>query len=153
MEAVFSQMGDVTVVSFVGRLDVEKAKSLNMNKANFHDGKVIFKLDRLSFVGSSGIQIFFQTLADIQNLNRRARVTGVRPEFVQLIKFSKILNLAIDLSIEHSYGLLSSSFEIENVHFTDNSNHSAAEAGSEGSNLKNNEPTANSWTDDPSEVA
>lgn len=112
MEAVFSRIGDVVVVSFVGRLDVEKAKSLNMNKSSFHAGKVIFKLDLLSFVGSSGIQIFFQTLAEIQNQNRLARVIGVRPEFIQLIKFSKISNLTVDISMEQAFGQLNGDIAI-----------------------------------------
>lgn len=152
MEAVFSRMGDVTVVSFVGRLDVEKAKSLHMNKANFHEGKVIFKLDRLSFVGSSGIQIFFQTLAEIQNLNRLARVTGVKPEFVQLIKFSKISNLAIDLSIEHAYGQLNGDFTIEAA-TTDSVNDSVTAATNVTAIVEEADLTENSWTDDPSEAA
>jgi len=103
MQAVFSQMGDVTMVKFQGRLNVERVKSLSMNKKTFNSGKVIFHLEELSFVGSSGIQIFFQTLAEIQMVNKEARVTGVKPEFLQLLKFSQIANLTIDQSVEQAF--------------------------------------------------
>lgn len=103
MVADISKFNDVTVVRLNGRLEIDKVKSISMQKDMFNQGKIVVVLDKLSFVGSSGIQLLFQTLADIQKTNPRMRISGVRPEFLRLIEFSKIAELQFDINIEESF--------------------------------------------------
>lgn len=102
MNIEFSKKNGITFVELKGRLDFEKVKSIEMQKTLLSNGKIVFLLDKVSFVGSSGIQLLFQVLADMQQVNPHLRVTGVRAEFEKLVNFSNISHLAIDATAEDS---------------------------------------------------
>jgi anti-sigma B factor antagonist len=86
MEARIRKDGDITVVDLSGRLDFESAEPF---RETCHDllsnSKVVFNLKDLSFVGSSGIGSFVNTLRDFSQNNPMApRFCYVRTEFQKL---------------------------------------------------------------------
>lgn len=94
--------GDITVVSLIGRIEIEKTQSFK--KAclqNFSDKKVVFCLKNLNFVGSSGIQSFFGVLNDLNSNHKlNLKIAGLNPDFQRLFNFSQCANLEIHESIE-----------------------------------------------------
>lgn len=96
MNIEFVRKDDITFVQLTGRLNFEKVKSIQMQKDLLSKGKIVFMLDKVSFVGSSGIQLLFQVLAEMQQINPTLRVSGVKTEFERLVQFSNISHLTID---------------------------------------------------------
>lgn len=80
------QDGDVMIVRVSGRLDI--TRSTFFRKACFHelmDKKVIFQLSELTFVGSTGIQTFFQVVKDLHTQNPYGvRVVGLSSDFLKV---------------------------------------------------------------------
>ena len=95
MKTNIKKVGDTTVISMDGKIDFETQEPLKAdlrrlmqnNKSDSAPKKIIFDLENLEFVGSSGISAFVQTLKEF---NHRAAVrpvyTGVRSEFKRVIK-------------------------------------------------------------------
>lgn len=88
MQTLVSQTGDVTVVKVSGRLDIDQAGTFRQACLNrLSEKKVVFNLSELSFVGSTGIQSFFQT---VQELHRRTpfgvRLVGLHHDFQRILK-------------------------------------------------------------------
>lgn len=86
MEAKLDQCGEVVVVTINGRLDIDKTKPFQ--EACFKtllDKKVVFNLEPLNFVGSTGIQNFFQVLKEIHSKNKYGlRIAGMTVDFQRL---------------------------------------------------------------------
>jgi len=102
MKTKVTKMGDTVVVTLDGRLDYEMQEPLknDLNKlirqtkaAGIPHGsdasprKIIFNLENLQFVGSSGISSFIQTLKEF-NLRApsKPRYCNVASEFKKIIK-------------------------------------------------------------------
>jgi anti-anti-sigma factor len=88
MEARLSYQGDITVVTLKGKLDIEKSgifrrSCLEKLKAK----KVVFNLNELSFVGSSGITPFINTIVELSK-EHDVRLCGVAYEFKKLIQLT-----------------------------------------------------------------
>lgn len=94
--------GSISVVSLSGRIEIEKNqffKQACLNK--FSDRKVVFCMKNLSFVGSSGIQNFFNVLNEINKTNKiNLKIAGLNPDFQRLFNFSECPNLEVHDSIE-----------------------------------------------------
>ncbi len=95
MKTLIKKKGDTIVVSMDGRLDFETYVPLrehlfNMIQENRTDStpkKIIFDLENLEFVGSSGISSFIQILKDFNaNSPMKPRYCNVRSEFKKIIK-------------------------------------------------------------------
>ncbi len=86
MEAKLDQCGEVVVVTFNGRLDIDKTKPFQEACfKNLLDKKVVFNLQPLNFVGSTGIQNFFQVLKEIHAKNKFGlRIAGMTVDFQRL---------------------------------------------------------------------
>ncbi len=70
MKAIIEQKGDIFIVHFKGRIDYESADLFRKNGSRFLDNqKVIFNFADLSFVGSSGISPFVETIQDLFDKN------------------------------------------------------------------------------------
>lgn len=86
MIAQMSQVGEVAVISLNGRLDIEKAAHLK--KVCFdkvHHKKVIFCLQSLHFVGSSGIQNLFQMMGELKTQRGMdIKVSGMNADLQRL---------------------------------------------------------------------
>lgn len=95
MKTKISKNGDTTVVEVGGRLDFETAEPLreHLNQLartvarDTVPQKVIFNLEHLEFVGSSGISSFVQTLKEFsERAPLRPRYCNVKSEFRRVMK-------------------------------------------------------------------
>jgi anti-anti-sigma factor len=88
MQAKLRKDGDVTVVDLTGRLDFETAEPFRETcQEMLRDSKVVFNLSGLSFVGSSGISAFVNTLKELSDgAPVRPRFCNVRAEFQRVFK-------------------------------------------------------------------
>ncbi len=86
MEAKLDRCGEVVVVTINGRLDIDKTKPFQEACfKNLLDKKVVFNLQPLNFVGSTGIQNFFQALKEIHSKNKFGlRIAGMTVDFQRL---------------------------------------------------------------------
>lgn len=97
MEAKFYQEGEVTVVALSGRLCIEKAPAFrNACLVSLKGKKVVFCMKDLSFVGSTGIQCFFQTIREFnQSHHFNAKISDLNPDFYRIISFAGAAHLEI----------------------------------------------------------
>ncbi len=95
MKAQVKKEGDTIVVSMDGKLNHEIQEPLRqnlneiVNEARKTDStaKIIFNLENLEFVGSSGISSFIQTLKEINNkTDLKPRYCNVKSEFRRVMK-------------------------------------------------------------------
>jgi len=102
MEAKFYQEGDITVVALSGRLNIEKTPAFRTACLQSLKGKkVVFCMKNLSFVGSTGIQSFFQIIREFnQNKHFAAKVSDLKPDFYRLLTFGGAGDLDICESME-----------------------------------------------------
>lgn len=102
MEVKLVLDGEIAVVSLSGRIEVEKTQSFK--KAclqNFSDKKVVFCMKNLHFVGSSGIQSFFNVLSELNAGHRmNVKIAGMTPDFQRLYSFAECKNLEVHEDIE-----------------------------------------------------
>lgn len=87
--------GDTIIVSMNGKLDFEAhgplrddlSKIIKDAKTDSTPKKIIFNLEKLEFVGSSGISSFVQTLKEFNSVApSKPRYCHVRSEFQRVIK-------------------------------------------------------------------
>ncbi|MBS1971838.1 MAG: STAS domain-containing protein [Bdellovibrionales bacterium] len=97
MEAKFYQEGDVTVVALSGRLNIEKTPAFRTACLQSLKGKkVVFCMRDLNFVGSTGIQSFFQVIREFnQSKHFTAKVSDLKPDFHRLLSFGGVNDLDI----------------------------------------------------------
>ena len=97
MKTQIKKIGDTVVVSMDGRLDFEAQEPLRKDLSKLIQRvvaptdstpkKVIFNLEGLEFVGSSGISSFVQTLKDFnQRSPEKPRYCNVKSEFRRVMK-------------------------------------------------------------------
>ncbi len=96
MKTKIKKSGDTIIVSMDGKLDFETHVPLRedlsklMNPISQTDStpkKIIFNLENLEFVGSSGISSFVQTLKEFNaNSPTKPRYCHVKSEFQKIIK-------------------------------------------------------------------
>lgn len=92
MQANVTTQGDWVVVHLLGRLDVESAGPFrHACLSQLTDKKVIFNFRNLSFVGSSGILPFLETMQDFMRTNRQGmRFCGVGSEFRKVLSATSL---------------------------------------------------------------
>jgi anti-anti-sigma factor len=97
MEAKLVQIGEVVVVNINGRLDIDKTSPFKEACfKNLLDKKVVFNLQQLNFVGSTGIQNFFQALKEIHSKNKYGlRIAGMTADFHRLWAVNQSAELTI----------------------------------------------------------
>jgi anti-anti-sigma factor len=95
MKTQIKKAGDTIIVSMDGRLDFETnvplreelSKLIRPNKTDSIPKKIIFNLENLEFVGSSGISSFVQTMREFNaNSPEKPRYCNVKNEFKRVIK-------------------------------------------------------------------
>ena len=86
MEAKFYQTGEVVVVALKGRLQIEKTQAFKTACAeSLHGKKGVFCMKDLHFVGSTGIQTYFQIIREFSAANTfKAKVADLKPDFQRL---------------------------------------------------------------------
>lgn len=97
MEIKMINNGDVSVVFVSGQLEMEKTKQFRqIAESAISNSKVIFSLDNLSFVGSSGIQIFFNTISELKTKHQKnCRIVGLKNDFKRILTFSQLEHLEL----------------------------------------------------------
>ncbi len=95
MKTQITKAGDTVTISMDGHLDYENQepfrddlqKLIKETRTDSAPKKIIFNLERLEFVGSSGISAFVQTLKDFNsNAPTKPRYCHVKSEFKKVIK-------------------------------------------------------------------
>ena len=95
MKTEIKRFGDTVIVSMNGKLDFDTHVPLRENLSRLitdqneaaPSQKIIFNLENLEFVGSSGISAFIQILKEFNtSSNTRPRYCHVRSEFRRMIK-------------------------------------------------------------------
>lgn len=97
MKAIVEQEGDVFVVRLSGFLDYESLDPFRLSCLQyFSSKKVIFNLKNLSFVGSSGITPFVETMTELKGLNRDGfKFCEVGSEFRRVFAASPVSDIEI----------------------------------------------------------
>ncbi len=90
MNVAVEKIQGVCVVELGGNVDFESADCLNTKMLDFIENKkVVFNLEKLSFVGSCGVLTFLEAMVKIaQNHKLEAKFCGVGGEFLQLFQNS-----------------------------------------------------------------
>lgn len=95
MKTQIKKIGDTLIVSMDGKLDFETALPLREDlsriirqaRADSAPRKIIFNLEKLDFVGSSGISSFVQTLREFNQASPvKPRYCNVKSEFQKVIR-------------------------------------------------------------------
>ncbi|MGK5084079.1 STAS domain-containing protein [Bdellovibrionota bacterium FG-1] len=95
MKTQIKKNGDTIVVSMDGKLDFETnvplreelSKLIKPHKTDSTPKKIIFNLENLEFVGSSGISSFVQTLKEFNAVaQEKPRYCHVKSEFRRVMK-------------------------------------------------------------------
>lgn len=97
MQAKMERDGEVIVVHLQGRVDFESAGPFRETcLQRLADAKVVFNLNRLSFVGSNGITPFVEAITALSEKNQQGICfCGVGSEFRRIFEASDIRNLRI----------------------------------------------------------
>lgn len=87
MKAAVKRMGDVTVISIEGVLEIEHTQPFRqICIQKFVGQKLVFNMRSASFVGSTGLQSFLDTVKTIDASNSYGlKMVGVKPEFRRLL--------------------------------------------------------------------
>jgi anti-anti-sigma factor len=95
MKTKIHKTGDTVVITVDGKLDFEAqepfrqdmTKLVSQVKTDTSPRKIIFNMEKLEFVGSSGISAFVQTLKDVNSrAPMKPRYCNVRSEFRRIMK-------------------------------------------------------------------
>ncbi len=95
MRTQIKKSGDTVIVNVNGKLDYETQEPFKQDLKNLITDaktdsvphKIIINMEKLEFVGSSGISNFIQTLKDFNARSEsKPRYCGVRSEFKRIIK-------------------------------------------------------------------
>lgn len=102
MNAQMSLQNDVTVISLSGRMNIEKAAFLRSACIKqFQNKKVVFCLNALHFVGSSGIQTLFQMMEELKaSFGCEVKMAGLNPDFQRLWQYGQKSPLEVHENIE-----------------------------------------------------
>lgn len=102
MQTKVEFQGAYTIVQVSGRLDIDKTTLFKQACLKSLKGqKVIFSLQNLNFVGSTGILNFFQVLKEVHELNNRTcRVVGLSNDFKRIIHLAEFQCLEFHETVE-----------------------------------------------------
>jgi anti-anti-sigma factor len=105
METSIRRQGEWTVVKISGRIELEKAQAFrDACLKSLKNEKVVFELDRLQFVGSTGMTEFFECLHDIENMKGcGVKLVGLSSDFKRFVAFTKASQLKIHDSLEEAF--------------------------------------------------
>ncbi len=99
MKAELSTAGDVVIVSLSGRINMEYTdifREACLKEIGGRANKIIFNLQKLSFVGSNGIMPFVGALTDLaQTEKKHLRFCGVGSEFKKVFAASPLAGIQI----------------------------------------------------------
>ncbi|MCB0391438.1 MAG: STAS domain-containing protein [Bdellovibrionales bacterium] len=97
MQARLEKKEDVTIVHLSGRIDYESADRFRETCLKIlNNQKIVFDLAKLSFVGSSGITPFLETMTDLSVQNKgQLKFCRVGVEFKKVFEASSLKSCEI----------------------------------------------------------
>jgi anti-anti-sigma factor len=95
VEASVKSQGGITIVKIDGALAIERTQSFReVCLRNFLNKKIVFNMEGTTFVGSTGLQAFIDTIKTLSEENLHGlKVVGARPEFKRIfqnLEFQKL---------------------------------------------------------------
>lgn len=95
MKVSMKEQGEVFFLQIEGRLEIEKIKLLTTElQTKYQNKKILFCLEKLSFVGSCGIQKFFLDLEGLQRSHQiQAKIVGLPKDFQFMLRFTEMASL------------------------------------------------------------
>jgi anti-anti-sigma factor len=107
MEAKIKNQGEITIIAIRGALDIEKTQSFReVALRHLLNKKVIFNMEKASFVGSTGLQAFVETVKTLSEGGQHGlKMVGAQPEFLRIFQNLEIQQLQMH---ESEAGALSS---------------------------------------------
>lgn len=105
METSIRRHGEWTVVKITGRIEMEKAQIFREAcLKSLQNEKVVFELDRLQFVGSTGMSEFFEVLHDIEKMKGcGVKLVGLSSDFKRFVAVTKASLLKIHETLEEAF--------------------------------------------------
>ena len=99
------RQGEWTIVQISGRIELEKTHAFR--EACFKslkNEKVVFVLDRLQFVGSTGMTEFFECLHDVERMKGcGVKLVGLSSDFKRFVAFTKASQLKLHETLEEAF--------------------------------------------------
>jgi anti-anti-sigma factor len=104
MKAIMESFGEVTIVHLSGQIDYETAdKFKDTCLKNFKHKKIVFNLDQLNFVGSSGITPFLETMETLSQVNKeQMKFCKVSTEFRRIFEVGNLKVVEICENLEQA---------------------------------------------------
>lgn len=105
-----------TIIHISGRLDIDKiAQFRRVCMTSLKGKRVIFSLDKLSFVGSTGITQFFQTFKDLNDTNeKQCRIVGLNNDFKRVSDLFNLNSMSICESVDVAIASIERPDEFQN---------------------------------------
>lgn len=102
MDAKLDKLGEVSIITIQGPLQIDRTQGFKEYCIrNFVGKKLIFNMHNATFVGSTGLQAFFET---IKTLNEESqfglKLVGLKPEFKRIFQNMELQKLEIHESID-----------------------------------------------------
>lgn len=104
MKAIVENLGEVTVVHLSGQIDYETADRFKDTcLKNLKHKKIVFNLDQLNFVGSSGITPFLETMETLSEVNKdQMKFCKVSVEFRRIFEVGNLKDIEICENLEQA---------------------------------------------------
>lgn len=101
MKAQVHKKNGISIINISGKLEMDKAEPLKKVCLDEFSGQnVIFSLNELNFVGSSGIKTFFQIFRELKDENSHLKFVGLNSDFIRLIELTEDHSFEIYESID-----------------------------------------------------
>ncbi len=114
MQAKLERAGEITVVHLSGHIDYESADKFKDSclKA-LNNQKVVFNLENLSFVGSSGITPFLETMITLSESNKNImKFCRVGSEFRKIFASGALKDIEICEDVETAKSAVLSTVDV-----------------------------------------
>jgi anti-sigma B factor antagonist len=104
MEITYKEIGDVSVVSFAGRIiyDTEEIVKKELDRIiKSKQKKIVFNLSELTYINSSGLGLLINVLKQVRANNGDIKLSNLRPELNELFRITS-LNSVFDIFAEEA---------------------------------------------------
>lgn len=112
MEAKLRNEGEYTVITIQGPLSIEKTQPFReLCLRHLLGRKVIFNMEKTSFVGSTGLQAFFETVRSLSEESQHGlKLVGLQAEFKRIFQNMEFQKLQMHESEAGAFA----SFQLQN---------------------------------------
>ncbi len=102
MDAKLDKKGEISIITIQGPLNIDKTHSFREYCIrNFVGQKIIFNMHNATFVGSTGLQAFFETVRTLNEESEHGlKLVGLKPEFRRIFQNMELSKLQIYDSLD-----------------------------------------------------